>query len=156
MSHQMEPIIIEVTGKPIPWARTGGGKNTGRFTPANVRAWKEAAGWLAREAMKGRKPLNGCITLFVLADFLIPASWPEWKREAALEGRIEPTGKPDLDNLVKNVKDALNNIVWIDDAQVVREIGLKQYSEHPMVRIEVIQRATSPSNIKRREQLEGK
>lgn len=51
--------------------------------------------------------------------------------------------KPDLDNLVKAIKDALTGIVWKDDALVCRELTSKEYAaadENPgaAVMIEVI------------------
>jgi len=34
-------------------------------------------------------------------------------------------GKPDADNCIKAVKDALNGVVWVDDARVCREVAEK-------------------------------
>jgi len=41
------------------------------------------------------------------------------------------TKKPDLDNLIKLIKDACNKIIWKDDAQVVSIFAEKVYSETP-------------------------
>jgi Holliday junction resolvase RusA-like endonuclease len=41
--------------------------------------------------------------------------------------RIYPGKKPDLDNLLKLLKDACNGIVWMDDSQVVIMIAKKVY-----------------------------
>ncbi len=150
----MEPIIIEISGKPVPWARTGGGRSTPRFTPEKVRVWKEAAGWLARQEMNGRKPLTGCISLEVHTFFIIPQGWPDWKKMAAENGQIEHTAKPDMDNIIKNVKDALNGIVWLDDAQVVHEFGRKVYSDRPRVSLRIEERHTIPSSVKSRKEFE--
>jgi len=40
-----------------------------------------------------------------------------------------PLGKPDVDNMIKAVKDAAKGIVWHDDSQVVRVIGEKHYAD---------------------------
>lgn len=37
--------------------------------------------------------------------------------------------KPDLDKLLRAVKDALTKVVWQDDAQVVHVVATKQYAE---------------------------
>ena len=49
-----------------------------------------------------------------------------------------PTGRPDLDNLIKALTDACNGIVWRDDAQIVRLMAEKRYSEQPGASISVI------------------
>ena len=74
----------------------------------------------------------------MLAYFGIPASWSAKKQKLAIAGYIRPTKKPDSDNISK-LKDALNGIVWHDDAQVVDEHIAKMYSDKPRmeVRIEV-------------------
>lgn len=43
--------------------------------------------------------------------------------------RVYPTSRPDLDNYIKLVMDAMNGLVFIDDAQVVKLDGEKKYSE---------------------------
>lgn len=45
------------------------------------------------------------------------------------------TNKPDIDNLVKFVMDALNTIYWKDDKQIVHVVASKQYSEKPRTEI---------------------
>ena len=48
------------------------------------------------------------------------------------------TSKPDLDNMVKAVKDALKGIVWHDDSQVYHTIATKTYTgNEPLVQISV-------------------
>jgi len=63
-------------------------------------------------------------------------SFSKKKTLAAEEGLLRPTTKPDVDNYVKGVKDALNKVIWKDDSQVVDLKVSKWYSEKP--RIEVI------------------
>lgn len=46
-------------------------------------------------------------------------------------GEILPTQKPDLDNVVKAVLDALNGLAWNDDKQVVCLTAYKMYSKTP-------------------------
>ncbi|MCZ0853544.1 RusA family crossover junction endodeoxyribonuclease, partial [Brevibacillus laterosporus] len=58
------------------------------------------------------------------------------KKENAEKGRLRPVTKPDVDNYVKGVKDALNHLIYKDDSQVVDLKVSKFYSEEP--RVEVI------------------
>lgn len=57
----------------------------------------------------------------------IPKSWPKKNRSLAAFGDLHHTSRPDLDNLVKTVLDALNGIAWDDDAQVCRMTATKRY-----------------------------
>ncbi len=64
------------------------------------------------------------------------------KRAVAAErGEIRPTTKPDLDNYLKAIKDALKGICWRDDSQVVayREPFGKYYSAKPRVEVDVLE-----------------
>ena len=63
-------------------------------------------------------------------------SFSKKKALAAEKGLLRPTTKPDVDNYVKGVKDALNKVIWNDDSQVVDLKVSKWYSEKP--RVEVI------------------
>ena len=47
------------------------------------------------------------------------------------------TSKPDLDKLIRCVKDALTGIVWKDDAQVATVKAVKMYGEQPGARIKI-------------------
>ncbi len=71
----------------------------------------------------------------------IPASFSKRKRLDAIERRLRPTTKPDWDNIAKTI-DALNKVVWPDDAAVVDAVVRKFYSEKPALVIVV--RALEP------------
>lgn len=102
------------------------------------RAAKAAIQKMARSAMEGRnRLLSGAVRLEALFVYAIPVSWPKYKQQMALEGRVWKTSRPDGDNMIKLIMDALNGIVWTDDAQVVRWSGAKRYGgpERTVVRI---------------------
>ncbi|GGH46023.1 hypothetical protein GCM10008014_08420 [Paenibacillus silvae] len=46
-----------------------------------------------------------------------------------------PVVKPDIDNCVKGIFDALNKIAWNDDNQVVSLLTQKFYSDKPRIEI---------------------
>lgn len=102
-------------------------------TEANEKVLAEAAGlW-----MRGRAPIEGPVALLVHAYKAIPVSWSKTDKAKALAGALLPTSKPDGDNYLKMVQDALNEIVWKDDSQVVDARVIKLYSDEPALRIEV-------------------
>lgn len=75
-------------------------------------------------------PLDGGVVLEFRAVFPPPKSASKKARVAMLRG-IEPhTKKPDLDNLTKQLKDAMTRLCfWHDDRQVVRIVCEKRYGE---------------------------
>jgi Holliday junction resolvase RusA-like endonuclease len=87
--------------------------------------------------MRNREPLLGPLSVSVTAFMPVPPSWSNRKRDAALAGTVRPTGKPDSDNVQKVAWDALNSIVFADDAQIVEAKVSKIYDERPRLRVEV-------------------
>ena len=68
------------------------------------------------------------VTLRIVARFLPPQSTSKKKRLEMLEGKILPLKKPDMDNIVKVVADALNGVAYHDDTQIVLVQAKKVYS----------------------------
>ncbi len=68
-------------------------------------------------------PYKGPILLGVKAFFAIPASKPKKWQAQALAGLIQPEVKPDLDNILKHVKDVATGVFWPDDKSIVGFIG---------------------------------
>jgi len=116
MTKPVNWLTVEIPGKIVSWKRSGGGKGTPRFTPAEQRNYMGAVRMIVSAAMSrtGLKPLDGPILLVLTASYLHPASWSA-KRRAANHWK---TSAPDVDNLAKLTKDALNKMAWVDDARV--------------------------------------
>lgn len=129
-------VVVELAGKPIPKGRPRFGKGHA-YTPAQTRGYEEALAWTARRAMKGRPIMLGAVTMSIVASIGVPQRWKPAAKAAAIAGEIKPTSKPDLDNYGKAVRDALNGIVYADDAQIVFQIESKVYAEEPGIRIEI-------------------
>lgn len=75
-------------------------------------------------------PLDGGVVLEFRAVFPPPKSTGKKERAAMLRGIRLHTKKPDLDNLTKQLKDAMTRLhFWHDDRQVVRLVCEKRYGE---------------------------
>lgn len=59
------------------------------------------------------------------------------KKAAKLAGAIRPTKKPDIDNCIKIIADALNGLAYVDDTQIVAVVAEKFYAEIPRVEVEI-------------------
>jgi len=101
-----ERIVIAFTipGETIPKERARSGR--GHFyTPQATRDFQEYVRWLALEAMQGRPPIEGPVTLTVT--FYL--------------GSLRRAKVVDLTNAVKGVEDGMNLIVYKDDRQIWEE-----------------------------------
>ena len=67
----------------------------------------------------------------------MPKSYPKKRSEACLNGSEWPTKKPDWDNVAKSVADAMNDIVFLDDTQIVIARVVKTYSAEAGVDVQV-------------------
>lgn len=73
------------------------------------------------------------IVMEICAFYAMPQNISRKKRLQMLNGDIRPTKKPDIDNLCKIIMDSLNKVAYYDDAQIVRAIIMKEYSDRPRV-----------------------
>ncbi|EJW19033.1 RusA family crossover junction endodeoxyribonuclease [Paenibacillus alvei] len=67
----------------------------------------------------------------------MPKSFSKKKAVEAEEGRLLPVTKPDIDNYLKAVKDALNGVIWRDDSCVTDVSMKKRYSSKPRIEISI-------------------
>lgn len=131
------PLVVELAGPPRGKGRPRFSKFSARpHTPQATRSYEQDLGWAARTAMQGHPPLDGPISVSVIAILPVPASWAKRKRAAALTGQLRPTGKPDFDNIAKML-DAFNRIVWRDDSQIVSGRVCKMYGPDPKLRVAI-------------------
>ena len=98
-------------------------------------AYKQFIGFTAKKHFS--EPLQKPISIIIAFYYPIPKSWGKRKKENANDQGIMPVVKPDIDNCVKGIFDALNGIAWNDDNQVVELKTFKRYVDLPMVVITV-------------------
>jgi Holliday junction resolvase RusA-like endonuclease len=131
------PVVIEHAGLPRAKGRPRFTRAGHAYTPPRTARYERDLGWMARQAMIGRKPLEGPLQLEIIVTLAVPRSWNKARRISAFQGEIRPTGKPDLDNLFKSI-DGLNQIVWVDDAQIVKATIVKLYGRKPSFWVKVM------------------
>lgn len=105
------------------------------FTPTKTANYEAILAARGADAMQGRPPLEGPLDVRLTAFMPIRPSWTKTRAAGALSGAVRP-GKPDLDNILKTL-DALNGIVWHDDAQIAEARLSKLYDRDPRLEIEV-------------------
>jgi Holliday junction resolvase RusA-like endonuclease len=85
------------------------------YQPTPIAEWKARAAWAMRQGRGAEPPLVGPVSLIVRAVFPCP---PSQHRERVPRPARWHTHRPDLDNIVKAVKDAAKGVLWLDDSQV--------------------------------------
>lgn len=111
---------------------------TGRAYKSSTQEGNE----LALEAMlmpyRPVWPLKGPVRLVFTAYMPIPASASKKRKAAMQAGKIGHIVKPDVDNLAKQLLDAMSRLwFWEDDRQVVELVARKRYGESPRWVVEV-------------------
>jgi Holliday junction resolvase RusA-like endonuclease len=126
-----DPVTVIITGEPVAKGRPRMTRRGFAYTPSATRKF-EAHGRLAAQlAMDGRPPIQVPVRVELLIELPIPTSWSERKRAAAIVGDVRPTSRPDLDNFLKAILDAINTIVVADDAQIVEVCATKKFGIAP-------------------------
>lgn len=96
-------IVIEMPGRPVPWARTGGKSGAhSRFTPKVQRLHKRALANLIWHETRGQA-IEGAVGVRMIFDY---------EGEGLTTVELYPvaggyTPRPDIDNLQKQVLDAI-------------------------------------------------
>lgn len=137
-------LTLTLHGAPKGWSRAGhrivkSGKRlfVQIYTPKPMRTYQDSIRDVARTVMGERPPLTGALSVSLRFRMPIPKSETKAVRAAMAAGEIAHTSTPDKDNLTKAIYDALNKVVWVDDAQITRGFQTKGYAAQPGVDIRV-------------------
>ena len=122
-------VALMKDGKPV--LGPGGRPIMVKYTPEKTVVYENLVRLAAERAMAGAPPREGALRLTVGAVFTIPASWSKKRQTEAVNGPV--TKRPDLDNVVKAIKDGSNGVLWRDDCQVAALIACKTFGEIPGV-----------------------
>lgn len=134
-----EPSVISfvVYGEPVAQGRPRATTINGHarmYDPAKSHDYKDYVRLVASEYAP-EKLLEGAVSLELNVYLPIPKSFSQKKQRDAEKGLIRPTKKPDMDNYIKGICDALNGVIWKDDCQVIHLIAEKLYSFRPRIEI---------------------
>lgn len=124
-------------GKGRPRVTTRGGKFASMYTPEKTANYEGLVAHSGMMAMAGSPLLEGPVAVVLNIRCQIPASWSQRKQLQAQNGEIQPTTKPDIDNVEKAIFDGINGVVWRDDVQVVEVTKRKVYSSVPGVDVTI-------------------
>lgn len=133
MIYEFE-VIGDIKGKARPRVNT----YTNRaYTPTNTKDYEMLIKQYFKIKYPKYVPLENRVSVKILAQFKIPKNTSKKNTENMLNGNISPTKKPDIDNIVKIILDALNTMAFKDDNQITKLEVEKIYGEQEKILVKV-------------------
>lgn len=136
-------MTLIIPGKPMGKQRPRVLKSGFAYTPAKTVNYETLVKEIFATECRLEKPSDKPIRLEIRAYFQIPQSASKSKKELMRKNLIRPTQKPDMDNIIKIVADALNGLAYLDDKQIVSCNIEKFYSDAPRVEINIEEISTT-------------
>lgn len=134
-------LTLSIPGDPVGKGRPRVTVRNGHaraYTPQRTASWEAGAAWLMRTEWGIRAPYEGPVRVVVEA---VAARPKRLLRKSDPDGRMWRCAKPDADNVLKAVCDALVNAgVLRDDVQAVEVVARSRYAardEGPSVEVVV-------------------
>ena len=128
----MFQITFKVEGTPVPKGRprfARMGKFVRTYTDSKTKTNEDTIKQIASIAMGASKPLETALEAFIYISLAIPPSYSKKRKEACLNGSEKPITRGDIDNFCKQVMDACNGIIYVDDRQIIQLHSTKVYGE---------------------------
>ena len=132
----MNPLRFIVAGKPMGKQRPRVTR-THTYTPKKTVDYEKHVKAQFRLAYPKHKLLETPARMVILACMAIPKATSKKNRSKMASGELRPTKKPDIDNIIKIVADALNQVAYLDDKQIVSSACEKIYSNRARVEVEI-------------------
>lgn len=128
-------VLPRVYGIPIPQGSAKAFYRPGMRFPvvthdnkATLRPWRALITDAALQAVaRGQRPIGGVV--FPAGAVRLELSFAMPRPKSAPKRVTRPTKKPDLDKLIRSVKDALKGVVYADDSQVVEVNARKIFTD---------------------------
>ncbi len=122
-------VFGEVIGKGRPRFTRSGRTYTPKKTSGYERTIKTA--YLNKYTYLSKKSLR----IKICAYLEVAKSHSKVKKTKMLNNLLQCTKKPDIDNIVKVVLDALNKVAYQDDTQVVELVAIKRWSNESRLKV---------------------
>lgn len=128
-------MYLVIPGKPQGKQRPRHTRKGITYTPDETRSYETQVAALYKAA-KGEL-LEGNLKLILEIYYPIPASATKSDKVLMSSNILRPGKKPDIDNVIKIIMDALNGVAYKDDAQIVCVVANKYYSYEPRTEVSI-------------------
>ena len=133
MKYEFE-VIGKIRGKARPKVNT---YTLRAYTPKETKDYENLIQQYFVLKYPKYVPIEGRVSVSITAYFPIPKNTSKANTELMLKNEISPTKKPDIDNIVKIVLDALNKIAFKDDNQITKLNVEKKYTEEEKIVVKI-------------------
>ena len=117
----MEEVHFMIPGRPVGKGRPRFTKNGHCWTPDKTVEYERYIKLSYWNKYGHRKyEADKALAVDIVLYYPRPKSMAKYKRLKAQKGVLRPTVKPDVDNVIKAILDALNGLAFEDDRQIVQ------------------------------------
>lgn len=133
-------IEFVVPGEPIGKARPRV-VDGHAYTPSKTKSYEERIRLAYKQAIKAKAEADFAfgkgapLMLSIDCYYSIPQSASKARKARMMSWEERPLKKPDLDNVIKAVADALNGYAYHDDSQIVMMQATKKYGATPCLHV---------------------
>lgn len=133
MIYEFE-VLGDIKGKARPRVNTYTGN---AYTPTNTKDYENLIKQYFKIKYPRYEPLEGRVFVKITAYFKVAKSTSKKEKQLIEKGALSPTKKPDIDNIVKIVLDALNKMAFKDDNQITKLEVEKLYGVEEKIVVKV-------------------
>ena len=126
-------ISLTIPGPPVGKQRARVCRTGHAFTPAKTVNYEALVKQTFAAKYPDFVPMSGPVRM-ILSIWLMPSKETQRKIKKSI-ARIYPIIKPDADNILKIVADALSGLAFVDDKQIISVYAEKKYSLRPCVEV---------------------
>ena len=127
-------VIGDIKGKARPRINT---YTCQAYTPNDTKDYENLIKQYFKLKYPRFVPLENRVSVKIIAYFKIPKTTTKKDRVLIEEGKLSPTKKPDIDNIVKIVLDALNKMAFKDDNQITKLEVEKKYGNEEKIFVQI-------------------
>lgn len=130
-------IRLTIDGHPKGKGRPKFTRQGNAYTPRDTKDYEDLVKLIyRREYGMFKFSAEKALDLRIRAFYPIPKSDSKALRMKKFKNEVRPNNiKPDIDNVVKIICDALNGVAFSDDTQIVDQQARKFYSNEPRVEV---------------------
>ena len=126
-------ISLTIPGPPVGKHRARVCRSGHAFTPAKAVNYEALVKQTFAAKYPDFVPMSGPVRM-ILSIWLMPSKETQRKIKKSI-ARVYPIIKPDADNILKIVADALSGLAFVDDKQIISVYAEKKYSLRPCVEV---------------------
>ncbi len=128
-------LIFEINTIPKPQKQTKF-SSRGAYDPS--KQYKQSLQWQMRPYAP-KEPLHGPVKVHINFYMPIPKSATKSVKKQMINGVCVPVKRPDIDNMAYTVTNAMKELVYEDDSQIIDLVISKRYAEVPKIVVKVIE-----------------